>query len=231
VICFAHERIARDARQSFRELDPENDADDNGGFMNRVTLLAAGAMLCIVVARRGTAQAVSDRHASIFRAPTFVFQPGLETSNFVDTPNGTSTSTKFNFRVVTAIPTTIPRTTLVGIVQWTPWNTSAGFNTNAPSFVYGPVFSLFNRPVVALDFDILGSYGPAAKSTDESSYTHKLVLEGDLSLKAGALMTDDVQSPWHSLALYGFLANVATGLPSGSSRWVVLYGISLPIAP
>jgi hypothetical protein len=198
--------------------------------MRRATMLATTALLLVSLGRSGLAQADSA-HAWIFRAPSFVFQPGLITSNFADRPAGTSASTKFNFRVVTAIPTTIPRTTAVAIVQFTPWNTSAGFNSNAPSFVYGPVFNLFNVPLVSLDFDVLGSYGPAAKSTDESSYTHKLVLEADLSLKVGDWVTHDRTSRWHSLALYVFPAYVATGLPSGSSRWLLLYGVSLPIAP
>jgi hypothetical protein len=199
--------------------------------MRRPYTLVAAALLLGSVGRPGAAQADTARHAWPFRAPTFVFQPGLVTSNFVDQPEGTSASTKFNFRVVTAIPTTIPRTTAVAIVQFTPWNTSAGFNSNAPSFVYGPVFSLFNVPLVSLDFDVLGSYGPAGRVTDESAYTHKLVLEADLSLKVGDWVTHDQTSRWHSLALYVYPAYVATGLPSGSSRWVLLYGVSLPIAP
>jgi hypothetical protein len=199
--------------------------------MRRVTMLAAAAMLLVSIGRRGAAQTDTARHAWPFRAPTFVFQPGLVTSNFVDKADGTSASTKFNFRVVTAIPTTIPRTTAVAIVQFTPWNTAAGFNSNSPSFVYGPVFNLFNVPRVSLDFDVLGSYGPAAKSTNESAYTHKLVLEADLACKVGDWVTHDQKSRWHSLALYVYPAYVATGLPSGSSRWVLLYGASLPIAP
>jgi hypothetical protein len=199
--------------------------------VKRMTTLATAVLLLVSLRASGAAQADTPRHAWIFRAPAFVFQPGFVTSNFVDTPEGTSASTKFNFRIVTAIPTTIPRTTVVGIVQWTPWNTTAGFNSDAPSFVYGPVFNLFNAPGVSLDFDVLGSYGPAPRESDESSYTHKLVLEGDLSLKLGALMTQDEKSRWHSLTLYGFAANVATGLPAGASRWVLLYGVSLPIAP
>jgi hypothetical protein len=199
--------------------------------MRYVSRLEIAALLVAALIRPVSAQNSSEHHAWIFRTPSFVLQPGSVTSNFVDKPRGTNASTAFNARVVTAIPTTIPRTTLVGIVQFTPWNRTAGVNSNAPSFVYGPVVNLFNIPLVKLDFDVLGSYGPAARSTDESSYTHKLVFEGDLALKVGELLTDDAGSRWHGLALYGFLAHVATGLPAGSSRWVLLNGVSLPIAP
>jgi hypothetical protein len=199
--------------------------------MRHMKVFAMASLLVVSLSRHGLTQTDADHHAWIFRAPSFVLQPGLETSNFIDQPKGTSASTAFNVRVVTAIPTTLPRTTLVGIVQWTPRNEVADVNSNAPSFVFGPVLSLFNVSLVSLDFDVLDSYGPAARSTDDAAYTHKLVLEGDLALKLGALMTHDTGSRWRSLALYGFLANVATGLPSGSSRWVLLYGVSLPIAP
>lgn len=166
-----------------------------------------------------------------FKSPVFVLQPGAVTTNFLDTPAGAESSTEFNFRVVTAIPTTIPRTAIVAIVQFTPLAKTAGFTANAPGFVYGPVINIVNTPVLSFDFDVLGAYGPAARETDESSYTHKLVLEGDLFLKIGQMMSTSPQSHWRNLSLYALLANVATGLPDEASPWVLLTGLSLPIAP
>lgn len=183
----------------------------------------------------------------IFKSPVFVFQPGIVTGNFLDKAevNGVEVGEResdFLFRVVTAIPTTIPRTTLVGIVQWTPFNKAEGsdFNNNAPGFVYGPVFNLFSTDMFAFDVDILGAYGGAGRSSDNSAYTHKLVLEGDLFVKLGnMMMRDDPDSRFKSLSLYAFLAYVATGLEDGTvdgddikpSRFVLLTGLSLPIAP
>jgi hypothetical protein len=171
---------------------------------------------------------------NIFKAPVFVFQPGLVTTNFLDAPDGVDSNTEFNFRVVTAVPTTIPRTTLVAIVQWTPFAEAEGtnFKTNAPGFVYGPVFSLINTNYFGLDFDLLGAYGPAAEEDDESQYTHKLVLEADAFFKIGKMMmSGSTTSRWTNLSIYAFLANVATGIPSEASNWVLLTGVSLPIAP
>ena len=202
-----------------------------GHVMRRATAMVCSALLIVTSSGRAQAQSDTTRHAWIFRTPSFVLQPGLQTSNFVDRPEGTEASTDFNIRFLTAIPTTLPRTTLVGIVQWTPRNDVAGTNQNAPSVVLGPVFRIGGVSIATLDFDVLDSYGPAARSTDDAAYTHKLVLEADVALTIGALMTHDPGSRWRSLALYGFLANVATGLPSGSSRWVLLSGLSLPIAP
>lgn len=203
--------------------------------MRRWTQMVA-ALVALLGTTAGAQEAPSDTSRGIawpFKAPVFVLQPGLITTNFLDAPSGTESATEFNFRVVTAIPTTIPRTTLVGIVQFTPFAEAAGGGrANSPAFVYGPVFNVFNTRLVSFDFDVLGAYGPAARTTDESSYTHKLVLEGDLFLKIGqALAPAGSTSHWRNVALYGLLANVATGLPSGASRWVLLTGLSLPIAP
>jgi hypothetical protein len=192
--------------------------------MKRITTIAAVTLALVMASSSALAQ-------SIFKAPVFVFQPGLVTSNFLDAPEGADSQTEFNFRVVTAIPTTLPRTTLVAIVQWTPFAETGNFKTNAPGFVYGPVFSLFNTNYFGLDFDVLGAYGPAAEEDDESQYTHKLVLEADAFFKIGKMMMGTKTSRWTSVSLYGFLANVATGIPSEASNWVLLTGLSIPIAP
>ncbi len=195
--------------------------------MKRFALIAATMFAALVNTDSALAQ-------SLFKAPVFVAQPGLVTSNFLDAPTGSSSNTEFNFRVVTAIPTTITRTTLVAIVQWSPFakDDASGFKTNAPGFVYGPVFNVINTNFFALDFDVLGAYGPAAEEGDNSQYTHKLVLEADAFFKIGKMMMSSTPtSRWASTSIYAFLANVATGIPSEASNWVLLTGLSIPIAP
>lgn len=173
---------------------------------------------------------VAAQETGFFSSPVFVFQPGFVTTDFID--SDAESNTEFNFRVVTALPVrAIPRTTLVAIVQWTPFNKTGGFTSNAPGFVYGPVFNLFSTSALALDFDVLGAFTPAAEEDDESSYTHKLVLEADLFIKIGSMMMSDPNSRFRNLALYAFLAHVATGIPSEASPWVLLTGLSLPLAP
>lgn len=193
--------------------------------MKRLTMIAVAMLALVVTSGSALAQ-------SIFKAPVFVFQPGLVTSNIIDAPDGTDSNTEFNFRVVTAIPTTLPRTTLVAIVQWTPFAEVGNFKTNAPGFVYGPVFSVFNTNYFGLDFDVLGAYGPAGEESDNSQYTHKLVLEADAYFKIGKMMMGSKPtSRWTSVSLYALLAKVATGIPSDASSWVLLTGLSVPIAP
>jgi len=160
-----------------------------------------------------------------FHSPVFVAQPG------VIHPFSTGASTEFNARFVTAIPLSLDRTTLVGIIQWTPFaDNGAGGKANAPAFVYGPVVNLMNEKYASFDVDGLFAYGPAA--TGNSDYTHKFLLEGDFSLKLGSMM--NARSNWNSVSAYAMLAYVVSGLPSGvesRDRMVLLSGLSLPLAP
>jgi len=168
---------------------------------------------------------LASAQEGFFRSPVFVAQPGIIHSFTTGAP------TEFNTRFVTAIPLSIDRTTLVGIIQWTPFaDNSAGGNANAPAFVYGPVVSVFNEKHWSFDVDGLFSYSPAA--TGNSDYTHKFLLEGDFSLKLGSLM--NTKSQWNNLSAYVMFAYVVSGLPSGVAsrdRMVLLSGLSLPLAP
>lgn len=194
--------------------------------MKRVTSLVCGAVLCL------TASAFAQEEETRgFLSPVFVAQPGFVTTNFIDKDPGTSTNTDFNIRFVTVLPLEIPRTVIVGIVQWLPFaDNAAGGKANSPSFVYGPIVNIFNTKAAALDFDALFSYGPAA--TGNSDYTHKFLFEADFYLKIGSLA--NARGQLANLSLYALYAYVLTGLPDGvdfGDRSVLLYGLSLPIAP
>jgi hypothetical protein len=178
---------------------------------------AAGLML------GGTSLATAQE--GFFHSPVFVAQPGIIRSF------SPGASTEFNARFVTAIPLAIDRTTLVGIIQWTPFaDNAAGGKANAPAFVYGPVVNVFNQKYWSFDVDGLFAYGPAA--TGKSDYTHKFLVEGDFYLKLGSMM--NAKSNWNALSAYAMLAYVTTGLPDGveaRDRMVLLSGLSLPLAP
>ena len=178
---------------------------------------AAGLML------GGTSLATAQE--GFFRSPVFVAQPGIIH------PFSAGASTEFNARFVTAIPLAIDRTTLVGIIQWTPFaDNGVGGKANAPAFVYGPVVNVFNQKYWSFDVDGLFSYSPAA--TGNSDYTHKFLVEGDFFLKLGSMM--NAKSNWNDLSAYAMLAYVVSGLPDGvesRDRVVLLSGLSLPLAP
>jgi hypothetical protein len=171
----------------------------------------------------GTSLATAQE--GFFHSPVFVAQPGIIRSF------SSGASTEFNARFVTAIPLAIDRTTLVGIIQWTPFaDNAAGGKANAPAFVYGPVVNVFNQKYWSFDVDGLFAYGPAA--TGKSDYTHKFLVEGDFYLKLGSMM--NAKSNWNALSAYAMLAYVTTGLPDGveaRDRMVLLSGLSLPLAP
>jgi len=77
----------------------------------------------------GTSRATAQEEG-FFHSPVFVAQPGIIHSFSRGAP------TEFNARFVTAIPLAIDRTTLVGIIQWTPFaDNAAGGKANAPAFV------------------------------------------------------------------------------------------------
>jgi hypothetical protein len=181
-------------------------------------VLAAGLMV-------GATSMATAQDEGFFHSPVFVLQPGIIHSFSEGAP------TEFNARFVTAIPLAIDRTTLVGIIQWTPFaDNAAGGKANAPAFVYGPVVNVFNQKYWSFDVDGLFAYGPAA--TGKSDYTHKFLVEGDFYLKLGSMM--NAKSNWNALSAYAMLAYVTTGLPDGveaRDRMVLLSGLSLPLAP
>jgi len=173
----------------------------------------------------GVATAATAQEEGFFHSPVFVAQPGIVHSF------SKGASTEFNARFVTAIPLSIERTTLVGIIQWTPFaDNGTGGKANAPAFVYGPVVNVFNQKYWSFDVDGLFAYGPAA--TGNSDYTHKFLVEGDFYLKLGSMMNG--KSNWNGLSAYAMLAYVTSGLPDGvesRDRMVLLSGVSLPLAP
>jgi len=172
--------------------------------MLATVMITAGLML------GGTSLAAAQEEG-FFHSPVFVAQPGIVHSFSEGAP------TEFNARFVTAIPLGIERTTLVGIIQWTPFaDNGTGGKANSPAFVYGPVVNVLNQKYWSFDVD----------------YTHKFLVEGDFYLKLGSMM--NAKSNWNGLSAYAMLAYVVSGLPSGvesRDRMVLLSGLSLPLAP
>ena len=77
----------------------------------------------------GGVSVATAQDEGFFHSPIFVAQPGIIHSF------SRGASTEFNARFVTAIPLAIDRTTVVGIIQWTPFaDNGAGGRANAPAF-------------------------------------------------------------------------------------------------
>ncbi len=191
------------------------------------TLMSVAAL---TAALAGTVQAQNS--CTFLCAASVVAQPGLVITNAIGAPEGASTSTNFNLRFTTVVPTQLSRLALVALFQWTP-----GITANDPAIAYGGVVTLL-RPQdtggwLDVDFDPLGLYSPAPPATEpgETShdYSNKLDLEGNVGLHL--FHTLPANSYLHGVAVYGLLDYIATGLNSGTDRWVILTGLTLPIAP
>jgi fumarate reductase subunit D len=75
-----------------------------------------GMVTALVIGVVGIA---AGQEMGLFRSPVFVLQPGIVK------PFSTGATTEINARVVTALPTSINRLTIVAIVQWLPFADNA----------------------------------------------------------------------------------------------------------
>ncbi len=207
--------------------------------MRRIFVTVVGMTLMLGLTNAATAQdpaAAGNRHLGLFHDPVFVLQPGVIKSF------GPGDGFDFNARFVTALPTSIKRLTIVGIIQWTPLQDENGDDAreNSPGFVYGPVVNLLNERAFSFDIDGLFAYTPTGSVPERSAYTHKFLVEGDFFLKLGSLMNATGQ--WSNLNAYAMFGYVLTGLDDGvgsgpggevrsRDRMVLLTGLSLPLAP
>ncbi len=131
------------------------------------------------------------------------------------------------------------------------------FELNSPVIVFGPGLHIIGpagvipgarNDYVALDLLPLGVYGP--DPTGNAVYSTKFVPEADLFINIGRILDPNAKAPWfHSWNAYVILDYVATGLdvspddPAGAgltedqledieaSPWVLLFGLTIPIAP
>lgn len=161
--------------------------------------------------------------------PVVLLQPGIPSE---DVSGDASPEADLNFRIVTAIPTSINRTRLVATVQWTPFRRLGYVTANSRTFLYGPVLTLVNSRALALELDLLGEFGPVTRPGEsaERRYSHELLLQADALVKAGALWTD-VESRWRELGVYAMLGHRVTSADEERSSWVLLTGVSVPITP
>lgn len=196
----------------------------------------AALVVALAALAFGATSADAQTRERWLKSPILVFQPGLIFADAIDAPDAADARTDLLLRLVTAVPTAMPRTMLVAVVQWSPAadENAAGVARNQPEFHYGPVVHVWEGDRVAVDLGVLGEYSPSATAEDiaERAYSHKLRLEGDVFVRVGRILFPESTSRWTSTALYAMLANTASGVDADiASRWTVQAGVSLPIAP
>ncbi len=221
--------------------------------MRRIASLAA---LAGVLAVAAPAHAQND--CNIICSPVFVNQSGVIVTNFIDTPEGVDSDADFLLRFTTAFGTQWDPLFLAFLVQWTPFNdvevTSNGetfdFELNAPTIVYGPGLHIFGgsgsiikaltNDYIALDLLPLVVYIPDGEG--KSAYHHIFTPEADLFIKIGNIVDPNNKVPYiHNSNIYVILDYLSDALgdfvPEGTpselepSRWVLLFGLTVPIAP
>lgn len=198
--------------------------------MNRFVKVGAAAVLLA-----GTAGTAS---AQMLKSPVFVFQPGVVTVNAISAPTGVSSSSGFNLRFVTVIPTASNYFSLVFGTTWQPNGIGANTGANAPGFFYGgiipiPIVGSASTGWLSLSIDPLGLFHGVSYGTH--AYSHDFVLEGALSLNVGNKMFPNMGA-WSNLGIYFLVDQQLTHMKDASGKsdyWnpALLYGVSLPIAP
>lgn len=237
------------------------------GNLSRVAAMVSVAVASVLMTEAASAQ---EDCKLLFCSPTFILQPGLITTNAVNPPevrrpDGTVTTldatTDFLLRFTMRVPTFLPRTSLIGLVQWTPFASALdspftgraasdlneeAVEANAPAVIYGVTFEPLQMDQTAgwlgVRVGMLGLFSPARKPEDEGFYTHKLLPE--LALEVGIFNWLRGGSLLRNVTVYGIVNYVATGLsdagdaaPGGgrllgdADPWMLIAGLQLPLAP
>ncbi len=190
----------------------------------RVIVPAALAVALGVGAGAASAQQPS---CSFLCSPSLLAQPGIVVTNAISAPEGASSKTDFNLRFTTVVPTALSRLALVGLFQWQPSE-----RANDPAIAYGGVISLVKTSDtggwLGVSFDPLGVFSPGSPG-NEKAYTHKLDLEGALDVHVFNLLPPD--NWFRNWSVYGLADYLAAGVPDNTDRWVLLAGLTIPLAP
>lgn len=191
--------------------------------MDRPTVV----LLAGVLALSAGSAAAQTPGCTFLCSPTLVAQPGLIVTNAINPPALASSKTDFNLRFTTVVPTALPRLSLLALFQWQPSERG-----NAPAVVYGGSVNVVKPSQtggwLGVSFDPLGVFSPAPFG-NAKAYNHKLDLEGALDFHAFQELAPN--NYFHNVSIYGLVDYLAAGVPDGSDRWVLLAGLTMPLAP
>lgn len=200
----------------------------------------AVALVGLVIGASAAAAQEGNARKPMFGSPVFLLQPGIVTANAVSpTDEDADAVHGFNARFATVIPTATPWFSLVAGVQFQP-NGLGGSHNNLPGVFYGgiiPVALLGNMTQgwISLSIDPLGVYGLNSRDSN-FPYSHEFFLEGAFVVNIGSKMMTGM-GPWSGLGAYLLvdqqITHPAKNIDDDSDYWnpVLLYGLSLPLAP
>jgi hypothetical protein len=173
------------------------------------------------------------------RTPVFLLQPGFMTTDFISSPNASSSSTGFNARFATLLPTGIRWVTPTFGVNITPYGTTgyATSQTNAPSVFIGNIFPLIGAHKLGgwlrIDTPLLWYY-----TYDGGGRHNQRLFGGDLYAELaftsplGEKLLGDLGPNWKRLGAYLLLDQNLTPNPDRVSTItdrfnpIMLFGMS-----
>lgn len=210
--------------------------------MNRIAKFAASlALLGATAPAVGLAQdttgapGTSGTFMSFFKHPVFVLQPGGVTANAVSAPDNINSTSAFNARFGTVVPTSLPVWNFVFGTQ-----VATGGNAGTPNIFYGGIIPI--TPVTAvtqgwldISLDPLGVTTFGGTTTRATGGTF-FVAEGAVVLQVGRKMMAGMGPTWSGIGVYFLIDQQISGpLPRQNNgdkdhwRPVLLYGLNIPL--
>lgn len=176
------------------------------------------------------------------RALTLLLQPGMLSADFLSPPEGYESTTGFNLRFATVVPTRSRWVTLLVGGSVTPYGTSGiSFrNNNTPTLFAGNVFPGFTADRtngwVSLELPLLLTYAfGGGGSRNQDLFGKDIVVEAAFSVHLGRKVLRELGPPLSRLQLYFLIDHVLTPnedpVTGRVDRFnpVAMYGITIPI--
>lgn len=176
------------------------------------------------------------------RTPELLLQPGMMSADFLSAPNGYPSTSGFNLRFATIVPTSSKWWTLIVGASVTPYGTSGASprNANTPVLFIGNVFPGIARERtggwVDLRFPLYLTYAyGGGGARNRALYGRDFVGEAALQVHIGEKVLRDLGPVFSRLRAYVMLNQVLTpneDLSTGEvDRFnpVALYGLTIPI--
>lgn len=172
--------------------------------------------------------------------PVLLLQPGMMTADFVSSDDGEPSTTGFNLRFATVLPTSRRWLTLIVGANVTPYGTSGASrrNTNTPQLFGGNVFPVLSARQtggwLSVDVPLLLTYSFGGGSErNRRVYGRDVVLEGAATLHLGRQVLRGFGGPLSRLRVYAVVDQSLTpnrNLVGMIDRFnpVAFYGLTIP---
>ena len=176
------------------------------------------------------AASAQEMNPSFFKAPVFVLQPGGVTANAISAPDGFESTTAFNARFATILPSGSPWFSGVFGAQ-----VATGGNAGFPNIFYGGIIPI--APISAATGGMLDvSIDPLGVTVFGGNGGTFFFGELAFVLQVGKMMMANMGPSWSGTGAYFLIDQQLSGpLPRDENgdkdrfRPILLYGLSIPV--